>query len=101
MSQFNDQPTTYGGWADMDLDRARSDAARLSSSIVRAALLRQIEAEEQRRAAGATVVQRSCSWCDTLNGTNVQLCRKCGHEAYQPRMLCGCSRCRPTTTTTR
>lgn len=42
--------------------------------------------------ASATT-QRSCSWCDTLNGMDVRFCRSCGHEAQRPRMLCHCQAC--------
>ena len=51
MSQFNGRPTLAGGWEDMDLDQLRRDAQQLSSPLVRAALLKGIAAEEQRRAS--------------------------------------------------
>lgn len=35
-----------------------------------------------------------CSWCHTMNLVGgLPQCRSCGHDAFQPRMSCGCPRC--------
>jgi hypothetical protein len=35
-----------------------------------------------------------CSWCESFNTVGgPPQCQTCGHDAFQPRMCCGCSRC--------
>lgn len=40
------------------------------------------------------LTSRLCSWCDSMNIVGGPTwCRTCGHDAFRPRMACGCPRC--------
>lgn len=40
-------------------------------------------------------MERSCSWCHTMNRADQEYCMTCGHHAHLTRMQCDCPACKP------
>lgn len=86
--------------AELMKPTVQADRDRRQRDVLESALT-DLAAETAQRQQGTR--SSSCSWCDTMNSSQVESCQGCGHDAHRPRMQCRCStnNCSANNTTTR